>query len=155
MTLSDLRRAHEVGLFEGDPGGVFLERPMYGEAPPGWEDFLSWIADSASLTGTVVAFIALMRRRLQHWKGRGASTPYAFLDVVVGREEWNRDDLCQLLRLNQDEATDLLASLGFVADPGDQTLWRAQSDPGGSTLRGKILHDWLHHPPEHRESDED
>lgn len=144
MTLADLRRAQESGFYEGDPGGVFLERPMFGEAPPGWEDFLQWIADFAGVIAAVSAFVGFVRRQLERWKSRGANTPFDFLDLVVGRDEWKLDQLCELLRLDANEGSDLLAMLGFEADTDDPNHWRAQSDPGRSTLRGRIIYDWLH-----------
>lgn len=38
VTLADLERTRDAGYFDGDPSGIFLERPMYGEGIPGWED---------------------------------------------------------------------------------------------------------------------
>jgi hypothetical protein len=155
ITLADLQRSRDAGFYEGDPGGIFLERPMFGEAPPGWEDFLQWISQFASAIGGVIGFVALVRKGLDHLRNRGAATPYAYLDIVVGREEWNRDQLRQLLRLDEKEVVELLETLGFVPDPTEPKKWRAQPDPGRSTLRGKIIHDWLHHPAEDEVEDDE
>lgn len=51
------------------------------------------------------------RRGSKRWQERGARSPYAFLDIVVARDEWDRRDLAQLLGLSKercDRPPDLL-----------------------------------------------
>jgi uncharacterized membrane protein YhaH (DUF805 family) len=144
VTLMDLERTRDMGYFAGDPRGIFLERPMTGEGVPGWEDFLQWLEEFAFLGG-VAWFVHFVRSHFQRWKDRGASTPFAFLDLVVARDQWDRQQLSQLLGLSEQEARELLMSLGF--QPGTETSdkWTASDDPEASALRKKILHDYLHH----------
>jgi hypothetical protein len=47
-TFSDFMRARDAGYFDGDPYGVFLERPMYGDGViPGWEELFEWLGQAA------------------------------------------------------------------------------------------------------------
>jgi len=150
----DLERARERGFFTGDPYGVFLERPLYGDGViPGWDEFLTWLLEFAFIAG-VQQFMAVMRRRYRQWRDRGARSPYAFLDLVVARDEWNRNDLSTLLGLDEQEAIELLSSLGF--EPRDETpdIWVPSPNRDRSELRRKIIEDYLHRHPE-RDDEED
>lgn len=144
VTLADLQRARTEGFFEGDPAGVFLERPMYGEAPPGWLDLIEWLASLGSAVSGVAMLVALLRKRVERWKARGAVTPFAFLDLVPAREKWNEDHLAQLLGIDGDEATDLLTSFGYVRGDENERLWVVSHDPEASALRKRIIEGWLH-----------
>ncbi len=152
VILADIQRTHDAGFFEGDPGGVFLERPMFGEAPLGWDDFLQWLIEFAFLFG-VGEFVAFIRRKYEHWRNRGAATPFAFLDIVVAREEWDRQQLSQLLGLTEQEASELLTSMGFEPSQSDPNQWAASDNPETSALRKKIIHDFLHRPKQEDEGE--
>jgi hypothetical protein len=141
ITIGDLKRAKDQGLFNGDPTGVFLEGPFFGEAPPGWLDFIDWLSAIGSAVSGAALLIAFIRRRFERWKSRGAVTPFAFLDLVVARDEWNQEHLAKLLGISLAEAADLLTAMGFVA-AGDR--WRVAGDPKTSALRRKIIEDYLH-----------
>jgi hypothetical protein len=158
MTLSDLQRAREAGFFTGDPRGVFLDRLMgFDGVIPGWDEFFKWLLEFAFLGG-VGQFVAFLRRKYKRWQDRGATSPYAFLDIVVARDEWDRRDLSQLLGLNEQEATDLLTSMGFGAAGDDPDRWTPSPDPNISALRRKIIEDYLRrrhvHEDEHGEQGE-
>lgn len=73
---------------------------------------LKWLEEFLFLGG-VGWFVGFLRKHYPHWKDRGASTPFAFLDLVVAREEWDRRQLSQLLGLSEQEAMELLTSMGF------------------------------------------
>ncbi len=81
VTLADLQRARERGFFRGDPSGIFLERPMFGEAPPGWHELISWLSDIGGVLGLAALLGSVVKSGWQHWKDRGAVTPFAFLDL--------------------------------------------------------------------------
>lgn len=152
LTLADLERTRAAGHFAGDSRGVFLERPMHGEGIPGWEDFLQWLEEFVFLGG-VAWFVAFVRRHLPRWRSRGSSTPFAFLDLVVAREKWDRGQLAQLLGVSEKEAHELLESFGFQPSSESANLWIAPSDPAASPLRRKIIRDWLHHEDHHEEGE--
>jgi hypothetical protein len=141
VTIGDIQRAKDEGLFEGDPTAVFLEGPFFGEAPPGWIDLLDWLSAIGPAVSGVALLVAFIRRRYEQWKGRGAVTPFAFLDLVVARDEWKQEHLARLLGVSDQEASDLLTSMGFVP-VGDQ--WKTTQDPKASGLRRKIIEEYLH-----------
>lgn len=143
VKIADLYRAKQEGFFNGDPTGVFLERPMYGEAPPGWHEFMSWLADvgAASLAAML---LAVVRMAWEHWKDRGAITPFAFLDLVPAREQWDERHLSTLLGLSAKATSDLLTSLGYVRSEDASEIWVVSDDPDRSELRRRIIEDYLH-----------
>jgi hypothetical protein len=154
-TFSDFERARDAGYFEGDPYGVFLERPMYGDGViPGWEELFEWLAQAA-VGGAGTVLVGLLRKHYRRWRERGATTAYAYLDIVLARSEWRRDELARLLGLSAEEGRDLLQSFGFRPEEDDTELWRPSNDPDASELRKKILHDFMHHPEEEGNEDED
>jgi hypothetical protein len=138
ITIGDLQRAKDEGLFDGDPTGMFLEGPFFGEAPPGWLDLIDWLT---TLGPIAVLLIAFVRRRFEKWKNRGAVTPFAFLDLVVARDEWKQEHLARLLGITDQETSDLLGSMGFVQV---DARWKTTEDPTASELRRKIIEDYLH-----------
>jgi hypothetical protein len=142
-TLADLQRTKQFGYFDGDPRGIFLERPMYGEGVPGWEDLLKWLEGFAFLGG-VKWFVGFIRQHYPRWRDRGASTPFAFLDLVVARDEWDQRQLSQLLGLSEQAATELLRSMGFEQEAENSDRWKASDDLDASALRRKIVQDYLH-----------
>jgi len=145
ITVGDLARARERGFFDGDPTALFLEPPVYGgEALPGWEELFHWLGQLGKGV-TVALFVAVIRSGYEHWRSRGAFTPFVFLDLVVSRQEWDVGELAQLLRISDKEERDLLISIGFEesTEPGH---WTTSSDPKASELRKKIIEDYLHRP---------
>lgn len=143
VTIADLQRATAQGFFDGDPTGIFLERPMYGEAPPGWHEFMSWLADLGGVLSLAAMLLAVVRKAWEHWKSRGAVTPFAFLDLIPAREEWDEHQLSRLLRLSAEETSDLLTSFGYV-ESQDSGRWVVSDDPDRSELRHRIIEDYLH-----------
>jgi hypothetical protein len=143
VTLDDLQRAKTGGFFNGDPGGIFLERPMYGEAPPGWLDLLSWLSDVGGTLALAGMLIDIVRNRWERWKSRGAVTPFAFLDLVPSRARWDEGHLAQLLGISKDEAVDLLRSFGYERAERSPGLWLAAQNPTQSALRRRIIEDYL------------
>ena len=144
VTIADLQRARAEGFFSGDPAGVFLERPMYGEAPPGWHDLMSWLADVGGVVSLAAMLLAVVRKGWEHWKDRGAVTPFAFLDLVPAREQWEERHLSQLLGLSAEETSDLLTSLGYVKSEDTGEIWVVSDNPDRSELRRRIIEDYLH-----------
>jgi hypothetical protein len=144
VTIADLQRAREQGLFNGDPAGVFLERPMYGEAPPGWQEFFSWLADLGGVLSLAGMLLAVVRRVWNHWKERGAVTPFAFLDLVLSRDRWDEQHLSRLLSLSDKETADLLTSLGYVKSKEARGVWVTSDDLNQSELRRRVIEDYLH-----------
>jgi hypothetical protein len=152
VTIGDVVRAKQVGLFDGDPLGVWLEKPLGGDGiPPDWTDFFNWLG----AIGGAVGLFDLLKSLYTRWQERGARSPYAFLDVVLSREEWNRRDLSQLLGLSAKEATDLLDSFGYDASDIDPEFFRLSPDPERSAIRRKILEDQLHRASEESEEEFD
>jgi hypothetical protein len=145
-TFADYVRARDANYFEGDPYGVFLARPMYGDGViPGWEELIRWL-EEAAVVGMAAWLTSFIRTHFARWRDRGASTPYAFLDIVLAREAWDRADLSQVLGISEREAVDLLTSLGF--EPIDQvgrSRWIVSDDPGATALRKRILRDFMGH----------
>lgn len=145
-TFEDFERAREAGYFDGDPYGVFLERPMYGDGIiPGWEEVIGWLAEAA-VGATASVLVALLRKHYRRWRDRGATTPYAYLDIVLARDSWNKGEFARFFGLSGKETTDLLTSLGFRPDDDGSDIWSVSPDPDDSQLRKKILHDFLHRP---------
>ena len=130
ITVADLERAQQRGFFGGDPHGLFLELPAYGDGiPSGWEELFAWlnaIGGVASIATAVVMFTSVLRARYRQWQKRGARTPYAFLDIVLARREWRPDELRQPLGLSEAEATDLLESLGYTDQKEARTAMRGR-----------------------------
>jgi hypothetical protein len=75
------------------------------------------------------------------------------LDLVVARDEWSRRQLGQLLGLTEQEATELLTSMGFEADKADEDVWTPSADPDKSMLRRRIIRDSLHRPDDEEDDD--
>jgi len=144
VTIADLQRAKAEGFFSGDPLGVFLERPMYGEAPPGWHELISWLADIGGVLSLGRMLLAVVRKMWEHWKDRGAVTPFAFLDLIPARKQWDEQHLRRLLGLSAEEASDLLTSLGYVEPEDGSGIWVVSDDPDRSELRRRIIEDYLH-----------
>jgi len=144
VKIADLQRARQEGFFHGDPTGIFLERPMYGEAPPGWHDLMSWLADVGGVISLALMLLAVVRKGWEYWKDRGAVTPFAFLDLVPAREQWDERHLSQLLELSTEETSDLLTSLGYVKLKDAKGVWVVSDDPNRSELRRRIIEDYLH-----------
>ena len=156
ITVSELRRASEAGFFEGDPNAVCIERMLGGNGPlPGWDELLSWLGQAGVVYGGIVAIkagvdvlIRLFRRHLGRWRDkRGATTPFAFLDVVLVRDAWRVDELAQLLQIEPEEASDLLISLGYrreaTSDP-----YRLSSDPDDGRLRARMYEQFGRQDPQ-------
>lgn len=145
VTIADVIRTREAGLFDGDPLGVWLEAPMYGDGfIPDWLDFFEWLA----AIGGTAQLVAFLKDRHKRWQARGARTPYAFLDIVLTRDEWNRRDVSQLLGLSGPEASDLLESFGFEPAADDDDRWTLSKDAKRSALRKRILEEQLHRTTE-------
>lgn len=144
-TFADYVRAREAGFFEGDPYGVFLERPMYGDGLiPGWEELIQWLQEGA-VVGMAAWLISFFRRHFSRWEERGATTPVAFIDIVVARKEWDRAQLSQLLGIQEEEAATFLTELGYVPiDAVGRTRWVWSDDPDKAALRKHILRDFMH-----------
>ena len=144
-TFADYERARAAGYTEGDPYGVFLWRPLGGDGIiPTWLDLIQWLEEGA-VVGAAAWFIAFIRRHVAKWEGRGASVPNDFLDLVVARDEWSRADLARLLGISDDDASGMLAALGYVpVDPVGQTRWVVSKDSDLTALRRRILRDFMH-----------
>jgi hypothetical protein len=155
VTLADLERARQLGFIVGDPFGVWLEIPTSGDGVLwGWDDFIKWLLELAAVGGVKV-LVGALRKFYKRWEDRGATTPYAFLDVVLAREEWFGPDLARLLGLNKQEVTDLLTSMGFEEDSARPDRWTPTADPEGSGVRKKIIEDFLHHREHEHEVDDE
>lgn len=152
VTVEELRRTHEAGLFKGDPAAICVERMLGANGVlPGWEDFFQWLTNAvgAGLVAAVVTkFSSILRRHSPRWQKRGAKSPYGFLDVVLARDRWNRSEVARLLQIKDQEAHDLLESLGFVLEGTDDS-YRLSQDPRVGELRRRILKDFLHREDGH------
>ncbi len=147
ITVADLERSRRLGFFMGDPHALLLEPPMgFDGVFPGWEDLLAWLMEGV-VVGVAAKFITVVRGRFLRWRDRGARTPYAFLDVVLAREEWSGQELGQLLGLNEAEVDDLLGSLGFDVIDQEARRFVLSSDPAKHVLRKGLIEDWLHYAP--------
>jgi hypothetical protein len=145
ITIADALRTRDAGFLDADPLGMWLEPPTYGDGIiPDWLAFFDWLG---AIVGTA-QFLAFLKATYKRWQDRGARTPYAFLDLVLARDEWSRRDLRQLLGLNDTEASELLHSLGFECAGEDENRWTVSTDPNRSALRNRILREQLHRPSE-------
>jgi hypothetical protein len=149
MTFGDFERGRDGGYVEGDPYGVVLERPMYGDGEiPGWEDLIQWLGAGA-VGGGVKWLIDFLRRRAGQYQQRGAITPGPYVDLILVREEWDRSEFCTLFQLPRDEAEKELETLGYEpVDAVGRSRWRVSDDEEKTALRRRILRDFLHHPEE-------
>jgi hypothetical protein len=148
-TFADYERSRDAGFFEGDPYGVFLERPMYGDGIiPGWEELVLWLQEGA-VVGAVGWLISFLRKHGARYEKRGAVAPSAFLDIIWLRDEWELSDLCALFELDEEEASKLLESQGYEPrDAVGRHHWRVSTDPEATALRRRIRHDFLHYADE-------
>lgn len=147
VTFADLIRARDAGFLQGDPLGLFLEQPMYGDGILGnWLDLFEWLG----AIGGTAKFLAWLKARYSKWEARGARSPFAFLDMVLIRDEWAWKDLARLLGLSESEAIDLLEMFGYEPVDVIRSRWRVSTDPERSALRQRLLRDQLH-----REDDTD
>jgi hypothetical protein len=145
VTIGDLFRARDAGFFDGDPQGVWLEIPMYGDGIlRTWLEFLTWV----EAIGGLAQLAVFLRAQYKKWESRGSRTPYAFLDLVTARDEWEGRDVQQFLNLNEQEARELLQLFGFENTEGDH--WRMSRDPKRLYFRRQLYQDWLY-----READDD
>jgi hypothetical protein len=141
VTFADLERTKEAGYFEGDPYGLFLMRFTGGDGViPSWEDFLNWLAAIAA-AGQVLGWL---RSKYRHYMERWARTPYAFLGLVTTRDAWRRQALQELLALTDQEAIDLLESMGYESDDVARLNWVKSHDPERAALRKQIRREQLH-----------
>jgi hypothetical protein len=152
IAIGDVIRAKEADLFDGDPLGLWLERPLTGDGiPPDWSDFFNWLG----AVGGVVGLFDLLKSLYTRWQDRGARSPYAFLDIVLSRKQWNRRELRQLLGLSEEEASDLLDSFGYDTSSSDPETFRVSADPNRSDVRRLILEEQLHRPEDTEPNAED
>jgi hypothetical protein len=155
VTIADLQRAKAEGFFKGDPTGVFMVSPMGGEAPPGWHEFMSWLADVGGVVSLATVLLTVVRKAWTHWKDRGAVSPFGFLDVVTVRDQWDERHLARLLRLSSEQTADLLTSLSYVLTNETDGVWVLSDDPDRSGLRRRIIEDYLHRTYDHPQGDDD
>jgi hypothetical protein len=145
VTLAELQRTSDAGLFAFDPNAICVERLVGANGIlPGWEEFFGWLSEHTADAIIGVAVVSLIRRLKQlvpRWQRRGARTPYAFIDVVPVRSQWRLEELAQLLSVDQEEARDLLETLGFVLN-ADSGYYEASTDPQVGELRRRIIEDY-------------
>jgi hypothetical protein len=148
ITFADLQRTRDTGLFEGDPYAIYLEQPMYGDSMiPNWLNLFEWLA----AIGGSAQLLSWLKAHYTKWEVRGARTPFAFLDLVLTRQEWVWKDLAQLLDLSEDETLDLLEIFGYEPVDVIRSRWRVSDDPKRLALRRQLLRDQLHRDDEDTE----
>lgn len=122
VTVADLERTSEAGLFEGDPRAFTADRGGYGNGGFffTWQELFSLLKEiesvggGALLVGGSVAWLTrFMRRHFQRWKQRRATTAGHFFQAVINRRSWHEGDLARFLEITEEESATLLTTMGF------------------------------------------
>ena len=141
VRVSDVARAREEGLFEGDPYALLIEEPLGGNgALPLWDDLVRLLIRTGEVGAGVVVLkraadilLSLLHRFRRQWELRGAM-PYSLLEVVLKREEWDHEVLARYLGVSLAICVDLLECLGYEQD-ADSGAFRLGDNPERAALR--------------------
>ena len=123
VTVADMERTKEDGLFQGDPHATILDLPDIGNGGivQTWPDLLQWLFGIGGVYGGLRAVIAIPRavvrrfrkrrsseaawlaefveRHRERWEGRGARGPADFLAVLLAPRQWDFARLRRLLQI--------------------------------------------------------
>lgn len=155
ITVGDLERTAEEGLFSGDAAAFVYEESTVGDSGVVvvWHEFLQWLDFVESHGGGAVlvwegakTLKGLLQRKYKQWRGEGARTPSSLFEVILGRDEWEAAKLMRMLGLTSDEAEDLLEALGF--EEVRDGVYRASNDPQRAALREQLWQKVIEYDPE-------
>jgi hypothetical protein len=148
ITVGDLARARDRGLFHGDPYALLLNLPLGGDGVlPGWEEFFAWLQQLPYQGASALLFGGLAAG-VKRWRERGARTPYAHLHVILASPTWYLKELAVLLGMRIREARDVLEALGYDESAGTKGLFVRSNVPERGALRRAIIKQQLHGDPE-------
>lgn len=176
ITVADMERTKEDGLFDGDPHATILDLPDIGNGGivHTWPEFLKWLIAIGGVYGGIRAllapFIAVARRtrvrretrtnvsseaawlaefieRHHHkWEERGAKGPVDFLAVVLRPRQWDAARLRRLLMIDPQEAAKFLEVCGYEYNPQTK-LHELTHRAKQQHLRGRLIEEFMGYDP--------
>lgn len=182
VTVADMERTKEDGLYEGDPHATILDLPDVGNGGvvQTWPDFLQWLIGIGSLKGGVATLLGpalyvinrvrrrrkaaddvssegawlaeFVERHRERWEERGAKSGSQFLFVLLAPRQWDSARLRRLLQIAPDEAAKFLEVCGYEYNPQTK-LHELSQDAKERHLRGRLIDEFLGHDPATWEED--
>lgn len=176
VTVADLQRTKEDGLYEGDPHATILDRPDIGNGGVvhSWPEFVQWLIGIGGIKGGVVALLTIplyvirrVRQRREdqddvsseaawlaefvechrdRWQERGAKGPTEFLLVLLTPRQWDSARLRRLLQIDPAEAAKFLEVCGYEYNPQTR-LHELSGTAKERHLRGRLLEEFLGYDP--------
>jgi hypothetical protein len=174
VTIADIERTRENGLFDGDPHATILDLPDIGNGGivSTWPDFIQWLVGLGGVYGGLQALSAVPRaiaarlsrrkhddraseaawladfvkRRYGIWEERGARGPMDFLFVLLGPHTWDAVRLRKLLGIDQEEAAKFLEVCGYVYNPRTK-LHQLTSAAKAGHLREQLVQEFMGYDP--------
>lgn len=174
VTVDDLARAREEGLFKGDPTAVIADWRPYGDGGfPTWAQLFEWLAYYLGLRTfiwTMGSDASFFRRSWQRWRSRkirrrdvrwlfefisahyrtwmaaGAEIPDPWVSSVLRQDVWEASELAARLQVQRGEAARFLRVVGYVETEKDKFVlsW----DGKRRLLRDRLLAEFVGVPLE-------
>jgi hypothetical protein len=173
VTVADLERTHEEGLFEGDPHALLVDWRETGNGgiTLAWSDLYAILEGIAVVGGawTAVAnLLGWLRERFasgedpghaaqahwlsefvqhhqDHWVAANANAQSLFYELTR-LKRWRSDQVRRLFEVRPDEAATLLNVLGYDYNPATK-LYELSTDPARVRFRKRLLESLLNHDP--------
>jgi hypothetical protein len=131
LTINDIIRTQEEGIFQGDPFALLIEEPLGGDGVlPGWDDCYRFLAGAGAMYGGIKALIesakvlrGIVDSYRRQWEIRYGTPHHVFAQVLV-RERWDYPKLARLLNISLAACVDLLVALGYEQDQADPRMYR-------------------------------
>jgi hypothetical protein len=144
VTVADLERASEAGVFAGDPHALIVEQMTSadGVIPDSLEELISVLTIGSA---AVRKLIELIRRNRKVWESRNG-TPRRVLSTLQSKSEWRADDVAWRFAMSRQDAEEFLDLFGYVLD--DDGWFRLSGDPERVSLRRQIEQRFLQIAPE-------
>lgn len=176
VTVADMERTKEDGLFEGDPHATILDLPGTGNGGivHTWPEFVQWLIGIGGVKGGLAAILAaplyvirrvrqrrrdeddvsseaawlaeFVERHRDRWQEQGAKGPTQFLVVLLAPRQWNSARLRRILQIGPGEATKFLEVCGYEYNPQTR-LHEPFAGSQGAASAGAIAGEFLGYDP--------
>jgi hypothetical protein len=174
VTVADLERTWEGGLYEGDVHSLILDRPTLGNGGLvlDWHQLIRWLVELGAVYGGVAAvrdvvrgiqdrlqlgkdddisseaawLAEFMERNRQKWEVRGASGPVTFLAALLTPRQWDSSQLRRLLQIDPGEAAKFLEVCGYEYR-AQTKLYELTREAKERHLRGRLLEKAMEYDP--------